>query len=206
MITIKNLNKTYGEKVLFDNYNLEIPDKSFVIINGESGRGKTTLLNMIGGLEKPDSGEICIDGTELTLLKNKKEFYKETVGFLFQNFALLENKTVRQNLSMIKKDTRTDCTIEQAVRRVGLEKELDKKVYKLSGGEQQRVALARLMIKKCSVILADEPTGSLDEKNAEIVIRILRELNEMGKTVIIVTHSQKLVDSEGFVVKLESNN
>lgn len=206
MITIKNLNKKYGEKVLFDNYNLEIPDKSFVIINGESGRGKTTLLNMIGGLEKPDSGEICIDGTELTSLKNKKDFYKETVGFLFQNFALLENKTVRQNLSMIKKDTRTDCTIEQAIRRVGLEKELDKKVYKLSGGEQQRVALARLMVKKCSVILADEPTGSLDEKNAKTVIQILRELNEMGKTVIIVTHSQKLVDSEDFVVKLKSNN
>ena len=202
MITIKNLNKSYGEKVLFDNYNLKIPDKSFVIINGESGRGKTTLLNMIGGLEKPDSGEICIDGIELTSLKNKKDFYKETVGFLFQNFALLENKTVRQNLSMIKKDTRTDCTIEQAIRRVGLEKELDKKVYKLSGGEQQRVALARLMVKKCSVILADEPTGSLDEKNAKTVIKILRELNEMGKTVIIVTHSQKLVDSEDFVVRL----
>lgn len=206
MITIKNLNKKYDKKVLFDNYNLEIPDKSFVIINGESGRGKTTLLNMIGGLEKPDSGEICIDGIELTSLKNKKDFYKETVGFLFQNFALLENKTVRQNLSMIKKDTRTDCTIEQAIKRVGLEKELDKKVYKLSGGEQQRVALARLMVKKCSVILADEPTGSLDEKNAKTVIKILRELNEMGKTVIIVTHSQKLVDSEDFVVKLKSNN
>lgn len=202
MITIKNLNKKYDKKVLFDNYNLEIPDKSFVIINGESGRGKTTLLNMIGGLEKPDSGEICIDGIELTSLKNKKDFYKETVGFLFQNFALLENKTVRQNLSMIKKDTRTDCTIEQAIKRVGLEKELDKKVYKLSGGEQQRVALARLMVKKCSVILADEPTGSLDEKNAKTVIKILRELNEMGKTVIIVTHSQKLVDSEDFVVRL----
>lgn len=202
MITIKNLNKKYDKKVLFDNYNLEIPDKSFVIINGESGRGKTTLLNMIGGLEKPDSGEICIDGIELTSLKNKKDFYKETVGFLFQNFALLENKTVRQNLSMIKKDTRTDCTIEQAIKRVGLEKELDKKVYKLSGGEQQRVALARLMVKKCSVILADEPTGSLDEKNAETVIQILRELNEMGKTVIIVTHNQKLVDSEDFVVRL----
>lgn len=206
MITIKNLNKKYDKKVLFDNYNLEIPDKSFVIINGESGRGKTTLLNMIGGLEKPDSGEICIDGIELTSLKNKKDFYKETVGFLFQNFALLENKTVRQNLSMIKKDTRTDCTIEQAIKRVGLEKELDKKVYKLSGGEQQRVALARLMVKKCSVILADEPTGSLDEKNAKTVIKILRELNEIGKTVIIVTHSQKLVDSEDFVVKLKSNN
>ena len=87
---------------------------------------------MIGGLEKPDSGEICIDGTELTSLKNKTDFYKETVGFLFQNFALLENKTVRQNLSMIKKDTRTDCSIEQAIRSVGLEKELDKKVYKLT--------------------------------------------------------------------------
>ena len=203
MIVIKNLNKAYGEKVLFNDYNLEIPDKSFVIISGESGRGKTTLLNMIGGLERPDSGEISIDGIELASLNNKTNFYKETVGFLFQNFALLENKTVRQNLSMIKKDTRTDCTIETAIKKVGLENELDKKIYKLSGGEQQRVALARLMVKKCSLILADEPTGSLDEKNSEIVIQTLRELNEKGKTVIIVTHSKNLVNSEDFVVRLE---
>lgn len=202
MITIKHLNKSFDKKILFDNYSLEIPDKSFVVINGVSGSGKTTLLNMVGGLEKPDSGEIWVNGIELSSWRSKKEYYKETVGFLFQNFALLENKTVRQNLSMIKKTSRTECTIEQAIKRVGLENVLDKKVYKLSGGEQQRVALARLMIKKCSVILADEPTGSLDERNSKIVMKILHELNEIGKTVIIVTHSQEIVNNEKFVVML----
>ena len=202
MISIQNLKKTFEEKMLFDDYNLEIPDQSFAIISGASGCGKTTLLNMIGGLEQPDSGEIWVDGTNLTAQKNKKEYYRDTVGFLFQNFALLENKTVRQNLSMIKKTGRTDCTIEEALKRVGLENEMDKKVYKLSGGEQQRVALARLMIKKCSVILADEPTGSLDEKNSKIVMEILHELNEMGKTVVMVTHNKKIVKEEKFVVYL----
>lgn len=202
MITIENLNKTYDEKILFNNYNLEIPDKGFVIINGASGCGKTTLLNMIGGLEKPDSGKIWVNGLDITVPMSKKQYYKETVGFLFQNFALLENKTVRQNLTMIHKANRTDCTIEQAIKSVGLENELDKKVYKLSGGEQQRVALARLMIKKCSVILADEPTGSLDEANSKMVMRILHQLNEMGKIVIIVTHSQEIVNNEKFIVKL----
>lgn len=202
MIRIKDLHKSYDNKVLFKGYNIEIPDKSFVIINGPSGCGKTTLLNMIGGLEKPDKGEIQVDGIDLLAQRAKKEYYKETVGFLFQNFALLENKTVRQNLSMIKKSGRTECTIEQALQRVGLEKEIDKKVYKLSGGEQQRVALARLMIKKCSVILADEPTGSLDDANSKIVMKILHELNDIGKTVIIVTHSQEIVNNEEFVIKL----
>lgn len=202
MIRIKDLHKSYDNKVLFKSYNIEIPDKSFVIINGPSGCGKTTLLNMIGGLEKPDKGEIWVDGIDLLAQRGKKEYYKETVGFLFQNFALLENKTVRQNLSMIKKSGRTECTIEQALQRVGLEKEIDKKVYKLSGGEQQRVALARLMIKKCSVILADEPTGSLDDVNSKIVMKILHELNDIGKTVIIVTHSQEIVNDEEFVIKL----
>ena len=202
MIRIKDLHKSYDNKVLFKGYNIEIPDKSFVIINGPSGCGKTTLLNMIGGLEKPDKGEIQVDGIDLLAKKAKKEYYRDTVGFLFQNFALLENKTVRQNLSMIKKSGRTECTIEQALQRVGLEKEIDKKVYKLSGGEQQRVALARLMIKKCSVILADEPTGSLDDANSRIVMEILHELNDIGKTVIIVTHSQEIVNNEEFVIKL----
>lgn len=202
MIRIKDLHKSYENKVLFKNYNIEIPDKSFVIITGPSGCGKTTLLNIMGGLEKPDKGEIWVDGIDLSAKKGKKEYYRDTVGFLFQNFALLENKTVRQNLSMIKESGRTECTIGQALQRVGLEREIDKKVYKLSGGEQQRVALARLMIKKCSVILADEPTGSLDDTNGRIVMKILHELNEAGKTVIVVTHSREIVNDEDFVIKL----
>ena len=161
MIIIRGLNKAFGEKIIFSNFNLEIPDGSFVVISGDSGSGKSTLLNMIGGIEKPDSGSIIIEGLNITRLKNKNSFFADTVGFLFQNFALLENKTVKENLSLIKKSSRTKVSLKEALNRVGLSKEVNKKVYQLSGGEQQRVALARLMMKKCSVVLADEPTLSL---------------------------------------------
>lgn len=137
-----------------------------MIISGDSGCGKTTLLNMMGGIEPPDKGQIIVNGVDITKEKNKRRYYRDMVGFLFQNFALLEQKTVRDNLDI------------------------------------QRVALARLMVKKCNLILADEPTGSLDESNSNIVMNILHELNDMGKTVIVVIHSNKIVDEEKFVVKL----
>ena len=107
MIIIRGLNKAFGDKIIFSNFNLEIPDGSFVVISGDSGSGKSTLLNMIGGIEKPDSGSIVIEGINVTQLKNKNSFFADTVGFLFQNFALLENKTVKENLSLIKKSSRT---------------------------------------------------------------------------------------------------
>ena len=202
MIKICGLNKAFGDKVIFSNFNLEIPDKSFVAISGDSGSGKSTLLNMIGGIEKPNSGSIIVDGFDVTKDKNKNCFFADTVCFLFQNFALLENKTVKENLKLIKKSSRTDVSLKEALSRVGLLNEVNKKVYQLSGGEQQRVALARLMMKKCSVVLADEPTGSLDKKNRDIVMNLLHELNEEGKTVIIVTHDQSIIENEPYVVKI----
>lgn len=202
MITIRNLCKKFDDKVLLDGFNCTIQDGDFVVFCGESGCGKTTLLNMIGCLEKPDSGSIVIDGIDIWNYKNKSELFSCKFGFLFQNFALLEGKTVVQNLHIIQKKARTDTSVDEVLAEVGLQDKKDTKVYKLSGGEQQRLALARLMLKKCDIILADEPTGSLDEQNADLVMDILHFINQKGKTIILVTHNKKIIESEKRVIKL----
>jgi putative ABC transport system ATP-binding protein len=143
-----------------------------------------------------------VDGFDVTGKGSKRKYFRDVVGFLFQNFALLENKTVKENLEMIQKAGRSGVEIESALEKVGLSDVLNKKVYKLSGGEQQRIALARLMIKKCSVILADEPTGSLDKKNSDMVMRVLHDLNTMGKTVIVVTHDEDIVSRADNIVRI----
>lgn len=190
MIEIKNLKKAFGDKVIFENLDLRIEDGEFVIFSGPSGCGKTTLLNMIGSLEPFDEGEILIDGREINSRKKQQQYLREKVGFLFQNFALVENKTVEENLSMVRKNNRSAISMDEALERVGVLEKKKEKVYKLSGGEQQRVALARLMIKKCDLILCDEPTGSLDRSNGEIIMSILKEMNKEGKTIIMVTHDE----------------
>ena len=188
MIEIKQLCKSFEKSVIFDNFNLTVKTGDFAVFSGASGAGKTTLLNMIGSIEPIDSGSICVDGIDITQKKNQINYLKTKVSFLFQNFALIENKTVLENLKIIKGKAKNDVTIEAALAKVGMSDKLHEKVYKLSGGEQQRIALARLMIKKCDIILADEPTGSLDRKNADNVISLLKDLNAIGKTIIMVTH------------------
>lgn len=200
MIVIKNLKKSFGEKEIFSNFNLNIESGEFLIVIGESGSGKTTLLNMIGGIETVDGGSIYVDNIDITKLKNKRKYFGETIGFLFQNFVLLENKTVQQNLSMI--NNKSEIGIDRALSLVGMSDKKKHMVYTLSGGEQQRIALARLMIKKCSLILADEPTGSLDKKNKFVVMNILKQLNSMGKTIIMVTHDDDLIHEGKRVLKL----
>lgn len=202
MIKIKNLNKKFDDKIVFSNLNLEIEDGEFIILGGPSGCGKTTLLNMIGAIEKFDSGEIIVDGIDIKNKRNHLNYFRKKIGFLFQNFALVDNKTVKENLKIIRKDCKTNLSMEEALRIVGLKDKLNKKVYTLSGGEQQRVAIARLMLKKCDVILADEPTGSLDRKNAEAVINILKELNTQGKTIVLVTHDEYIKKQGNRVVNL----
>ena len=151
------------------------------------------MLSLIGAIEKPTSGHIIVDGADITLNHDRIKYFSTKVAFLFQNFALSENKTVRQNLEMVPKKSRSEVTISEALDAVGLKDKCDEYIYTLSGGEQQRVALARIMIKKCDIILADEPTGSLDWENADAVIDILKHLNkEGGKTVIMVTHDESL--------------
>ncbi len=202
MIAIQNLCKRFDEKILFQDFNYTVETGDFVVFCGESGCGKTTLLNMIGCLEKPDSGSIVIDGTDIWQCKKKRELFAYKLGFLFQNFALLEEKTAWQNLQIIQKKARTEKSIEQVLSEVGLLDKKDTEVYKMSGGEQQRLALARLMLKKCDIILADEPTGSLDEQNADMVMEILHHMNLTGKTVVLVTHNTNIIAREERVVHL----
>ncbi|KGF04738.1 bacteriocin ABC transporter ATP-binding protein [Anaerococcus lactolyticus S7-1-13] len=192
MIQIKNLCKNFDEHVLFKNFNLIINDGDFLCISGDSGTGKTTLLNMIGQLEPYQEGEILFEGKPIETKKDKLDLFRKKLGFIFQNFVLVESKTVEENLKLIRKEDRTDVSIDSALKMVGLDDKKNSKVYTLSGGEQQRVAMARLYLKECKYILADEPTGSLDRKNAEKIFEILKQLNDIGKTIIIVTHDEYL--------------
>ena len=201
LIKINKLSKSFQEKKVLNEVSFHVQKGSFFAITGKSGCGKTTLLNILGKLEDPDSGEIIIDGKKLNEIR-QKEYFANEVAFLFQNFALIERKTVKQNLTIIRKGARTEVTIEEALRKVGLEDKENCKVYKLSGGEQQRVALARVMMKKSKMILADEPTGSLDVENADLVMDVLRELVDHGKTVIMVTHDLTLIDKVDIAVKI----
>ena len=199
MIELINICKSYGEKKIFDNFSVRINSGEFVIFSGESGSGKTTLLNIIGGLEDIDSGAVVVDEKDISKTKNKIRYFQNEVGFLFQNFGLVDSKTVAQNLNIVKKKERTQ-SIASVLEAVGLSE--NRKVFSLSGGEQQRIALARLMLKKCSIILADEPTGSLDSNNAEKVFSILKKLNEQGKTIIMVTHDQKFKSTGMRVIEI----
>ena len=201
LIKINKLSKSFQDKKVLNEVSFHVQKGSFFAITGKSGCGKTTLLNILGKLEDPDSGEIIIDGKKLNEIR-QKEYFANEVAFLFQNFALIERKTVKQNLTIIRKGARTEVTVEEALRKVGLEDKENCKVYKLSGGEQQRVALARVMMKKSKMILADEPTGSLDVENADLVMDVLRELVDHGKTVIMVTHDLTLIDRVDIAVKI----
>ncbi|WP_276774425.1 cell division ATP-binding protein FtsE [Ruminococcus champanellensis] len=194
MIQINHVKKAIGGHVIFDDLSMQIADREFAVLTGSSGCGKTTLLHMIGGIEPVDSGDILVGDFNVANGKNLMHYYRHEVGFLFQNFALVERKTVAENLGMIRKDARSSLSMVDALRRVGMEGKETQMVYSLSGGEQQRIALARLMMKQCSLILADEPTGSLDPNNAAQVMEILKSFSEMGKTVIMVTHAPNLIE------------
>jgi len=202
MIVGKNIVKHFDELVLFDGIDFFIDDGDFVCFSGASGKGKTTLLNIIGLIEPYDNGDLIINGVRYSSNRQKLEYYRTQVGFLFQNFALIDNKTVEKNLELVSLKNRTNLTIPQVLDKVGLSDKIDNKVYTLSGGEQQRVALARLFLKKCNIILADEPTGSLDAENAQAIMEILMELNREGKTVIMVSHDEKIKKMARRVIEL----
>ncbi|MCM3587020.1 ABC transporter ATP-binding protein [Mesobacillus maritimus] len=197
MIEIINMNKTFNQREIFKDFHLEVKPGEFIGIVGKSGKGKTTLLNIIGTLEEPDSGTIKIMGKELTNKKTKRLLLRNELGFVFQNYALIDNATVKENLEIALKHKKMKKTekmnaISFVLKEVGLEGYSDKKVHTLSGGEQQRIAIARLLLKDPSLILADEPTGSLDIENRDIIVSLFQKLHKQGKTIIMVTHDKDL--------------
>ena len=187
VLELKNISKKYGNNTIFDNYNLEVKKGTFLGIKGKSGRGKTTLLNIMGLLEDYE-GTLNIMGEEVRYRdkKKRKEMLKKVIGYLFQNYALIDDLTVYENLKIVinkKNKIKGKELMLEALEKVGVANEfLNKKIYTCSGGEQQRIAIARLMLKDCDIVLADEPTGSLDDKNTAIVMKLLTQLNEEGKT------------------------
>lgn len=177
---------------ILNNLSFKIEEGTFNVIMGASGSGKSTILNIIGLLDKATSGDVILFGQKniRPFSMKAEQMLKNKIGYLFQNFALIENETVANNLKLALENVRGNKKekISAALKEVGLEGYENKKIFKCSGGEQQRVAIARLLLKPCELILADEPTGSLDIKNREIVVKLLKNMQEQGKTIIIVSH------------------
>nr|WP_317360195.1 ABC transporter ATP-binding protein [uncultured Tyzzerella sp.] len=203
MILLENVCKKYKEKEILNNINLKIEDGSFTFITGKSGSGKTTLLNIISLLEKPTSGKVFIDNYENISKKDLIEIRRNLFGYLFQNYGLIENETVEKNIKIaLKFNKKNDKEIKNILEMLGLTDIINKKIYMLSGGEQQRVALARIILKPCKYIFADEPTGNLDEVNRNLVYEILNGLNKKGKTILFVTHDKELLNFRHNIINL----
>lgn len=204
MIQLKSVSRTFGNRTLFHDINEKFVVGELVGISGKSGSGKSTLLNIIGLIDSDYEGELLIDSiaTKNISKRKKVQLVRENINYLFQNYALIDNESVRYNLELVLKK-KDDNKLDDALKQVGLDSAiLETPIYILSGGEQQRVALARCILKKGNIVLADEPTGNLDQENAEIVMGILSEFTKQGKVVVIVSHSKEIMQLCDRVIEL----
>ena len=199
-IDLLNVSKSFGSKKIFTDLNLRFESgKSYALIGG-SGSGKSTLLNIIGRLEKIDSGNVLVDKQDIWKIK-ERTFFKNTVGYVFQNYSLIDNKTVYDNLKLITKDKKT---ITDVLEKVGLSSDyLHQKIYELSGGQAQRVAIARMLMKPRKIILADEPTGALDGEIGKEIIRLLLNERDEEKYVIIATHDPAVYNKVDVIIDMK---
>ncbi|MGM7634445.1 ATP-binding cassette domain-containing protein [Bacillus sp. Hm123] len=205
MIELNDVSKSFDGQPVLSNFSLNINKNEFVSIVGSSGSGKTTVLNLMGLLDKPDHGNVRVAGY---VNPNKKEIMylrRHIFGYIFQNYLLMDNETVLNNLliSKVYNEEFSDEMLISTLEKVGLDSTfLKKKVYQLSGGEQQRIAIARVMLKPCKIVLADEPTGNLDHLNKEIIVSLFRQLQSSGKTIVCVTHDKEIADKSDRVINI----
>ena len=213
IVELKNVSKVYkiGEnefKALY-NIDLELNKGEMIVVLGPSGAGKSTLLNLIGGMDSPSSGEVIIDGENISSYnENKLSSYRaENVGFIFQFYNILPSLTVKENVDIVKDIVKNPIPTEEALKSVGLEEHKNKFPNQLSGGEQQRVSIARAVAKNPKLLLCDEPTGALDSHTGVDVLKLLRkqcDANHGANTVIIVTHNSLIADIADTVIHVKN--
>ena len=207
MIELRNINKGFDDRIVLENLNYNFYEGNSYALIGASGAGKTTLLNIIGKLEEVDSGDIIVNDINLNNIK-EKDYFKNYLSYLFQNFGLIENKSIQENLMLafvgekigkLEKQQK----MNEALKRVHLEVKLNRKIYTLSGGEAQRVALAKTILKDSPIILADEPTASVDQKNSEEIIELILSLKKENKIIIIATHSPDIYNQVDHILEIK---
>lgn len=207
MIELRNINKGFDDRIVLENLNYNFYERNSYALIGASGAGKTTLLNIIGKLEEADSGDIIVNDINLNNIK-EKDYFKNYLSYLFQNFGLIENKSIQENLMLafvgekigkLEKEQK----MNEALKRVHLNVKLNRKIYTLSGGEAQRVALAKTILKDSPIILADEPTASVDQKNSEEIIELILRLKKENKIIIIATHSPDIYNKVDHILEIK---
>lgn len=211
IVEFQNVSRVYtsGEHELraLDGVDLSLDEGRFVVILGPSGAGKSTLLNLLGGLDSPTSGKIVVCGKDISTLSNNElaDYRAETVGFVFQFYNLIPTLTVHENVALVKEITREPLSATKMLSEVGLADHAKNFPSELSGGEQQRVSIARALAKNPKILLCDEPTGALDSATGVLVLKLLlRMAREYGKTIVIVTHNQNIAKMADTVIRVKN--
>ncbi len=207
LVQVEQLEKRFGDVRALDRVSFDVEAGEWIAIMGPSGSGKTTLINILGGLDHPTAGRVVVDGLEIGSLGEREltRYRADKIGFVFQQFHLVPYLTALENVMLAQyfHSITDEKEAAEALARVGLSDRLTHVPAELSGGEQQRVAIARALINNPKVILADEPTGNLDEANEAVVLKLLQELNEAGHTILVVTHSHAIGNLADRRIELE---
>ncbi len=211
IVEFKNVSRVYksGDHELkaLDGVNFSLNEGKFVVILGPFGAGKSTLLNLLGGLDSPTSGKIYVEGKDISALSNNElaEYRAATVGFVFQFYNLVPTLTVKENVALVKEIAKDALSPEEMLAEVGLSDHLNNFPSELSGGEQQRVSIARALAKNPKILLCDEPTGALDSETGVMVLKLLLSMaRSYGKTIVIVTHNQNIAKMADFVIRVKN--